>query len=122
MALSLGQRGHGHNNVCTNDGFLNAYADGRELYLARQEVRRLENQLIGAENRIKAIKQEIIGATTAQLAPDLIPEERIALAAKVEALVEERSEIKHSIPVLEEELALSRARLDRLTQTLAYID
>ena len=116
----VGQSGRGHNSVCSDDGFLDAYADGRELYLARQEVRRLENQLIGAENRIKNIKQEIVGATTAQLAPDLLPEERIALVARVEALMEERSELKRSIPVLEDELEISRQRLESLHQSLAY--
>lgn len=116
----IGQRGGRQSSVCSDDEFLDAYAAGRELYLARQDVRRLENQLSYNENRIVDIKQEIIGASTAHLAPDLTARERIALVAKVEALVEERAELKRSLPVLLDELESSRQHLTRLQQTVAY--
>ena len=122
--FDLGNRGASFNNVCAKDmpePFATAYHDGRQLYLARAEVNRLHQRIRNHETRLDSLKQEIVGATTAQLVPDLTPEERIGLVAKLESLISEREEILAELPVLERELATAEYELNRLNQTLASI-
>ena len=66
-----------------------------------------------------AIKDEMVGATTAQLVPDLSAEERVRLLAKLEALAEERTTIKNEIPQLEMSLADAEHHLAMLDQMYA---
>ncbi len=122
--FNLGNRGASFNTVCARDmaePFATAYHDGRQLYLARSEVNRLNRLINNKEARLDQLKQEIVGATTAQLVPDLTPEERIGLVAKLEQLISERAEIEEELPELERDLAAAEYELDRLDQTLASI-
>ena len=119
--FEVGRRGGRTSGVCSaNDymDFVAAYSDGRDLYQASRAVRSLENQLVAAERRLEDIKHEIVGVTTAQLEPGLSAEERLKLVIVLESLVEERSEVKDSIPVIETELARSRDNYDRLNSQL----
>ena len=119
--FEVGRRGGRSSSVCSaNDymDFVAAYSDGRELYQAGRAVRSLENQLVAAERRLEDIKHEIVGVTTAQLEPGLSAEERLRLVVVLESLVEERGEVKDSIPVIETELARSRDHYDRLNSQL----
>ena len=118
----LGQRGGALNTVCSaelREPFASAHADGRLLYNARREVRTLSQLLVDNEQRLQQIKQEMVGATTAQLVPDLTAEERLRLLAKLEALTEERAFIKAEIPALERDLVQAEDRLARLDRTFA---
>ena len=120
--FQLGLRGRALNTVCSQDlrePFASAHADGRKLYIARGEVNRLSNLLASHENRLVAIKEEMVGATTAQLVPDLSAEERIRLLAKLEALAEERTTIKNEIPQIELSLADAEHHLAMLDQMYA---
>ena len=122
--FNLGNRGASFNTVCARDmaePFATAYQDGRQLYLARAEVNRLNRLINSKEARLDQLKQEIVGATTAQLVPDLTPEERIGLVAKLEDLISEREEIQNELPELERDLAAAEYELDRLNQTLASV-
>ncbi len=115
--FKMGKRGARNSGVCPSrdfPGFADAYADGREIYEAGRTVRSLENQLTAAENRLQSIKQEIVGATTAQLQTGLSAEERLRLVVVLESLIEERGEVKESIPVLEDELFRSKAHFDQV--------
>ena len=119
--FDVGRRGGRSNSVCSaNDymDFVAAYSDGRDLYEAGRAVRSLENQLVAAERRLEDIKHEIVGVTTAQLEPGLSAEERLKLVVVLESLIEERSEVKDSIPVIQTELARSRDNYDRLNSQL----
>ena len=119
--FDVGRRGGRTNGVCSaNDymDFVAAYSDGRDLYDASRAVRSLENQLVAAERRLEDIKHEIVGVTTAQLEPGLSAEERLKLVVVLESLIEERGEVKDSIPVIETELARSRDNYDRLNSQL----
>jgi len=122
--FNLGQRGAGYNGVCPEnlkEPFATAYEDGRQLYQARSEVNRLTRQLGSYENRLLQIKQEIVSVSTAQLEPDLTTEERLHLLADLDSLVEERSEIKAAIPVVEQDLQFAEQSLDRISQDLAGV-
>lgn len=120
--FQVGQRGGGLNQVCSGElrePFASAHADGRELYLARRDVQHWSQTLAQQENRLHAIKQEMVGATTAQLEPDLTAEERVRLLAKLEALADERAAIKAELPHTEHELRQAELHLAELDHALA---
>ncbi len=118
-AFDLGRRGAGHRGLCGRE-FDSAYDEGRQLYQAGRAVISLEREIAGVEQRLVDLRQEIIGATTAQLTPDLTYQQRVALLTKVEALHNERTRLTLELPELEAELEHSRQHLDELTQSLAY--
>lgn len=99
--------------------FASAHADGRALYQARREVSRLEHSLANQEQRLVQIKEEMVGATTAQLVPDLTAQERLSLLNKLDSLVDEKAEIKAQIPQTERALMRAEDRLAELDQSLA---
>ena len=110
------------NSVCSaelREPFATAYADGRQLYSAQREVNRLANLLSNHENRLGQIKQEIVGATTAQLTPDLTVEERLRLLAKLDSLADERATIRAELPGIERALVQAEDQLALLDQTYA---
>lgn len=122
--FNLGERGGRHTGVCQGElqhPFLLAYEDGRQLYTARSEVNRLARQLATYETRLGQIKEEMVSVSTAQLNPELTPEERLHLIADLDALMEERSDIKAAIPALEQELAASEMALDNLSRDLQSV-
>src|SRR5262245_48729919 len=78
--FAVGARGEGYANVCPDDQrepFLNAYHDGRQLYLARVEVSNLEQAISEHEYRIEQIRAGIVSSATQQLDPTLTPAARV---------------------------------------------
>ena len=55
----------------------------------------------------------------APLQPELTPEERLRLLARLEALAEERAQLKDEIPELEHALRIAEDQLAAVEQTLA---
>ena len=121
----LGQRGAAVNTLCSGElrePFATAHADGLALHQAQQRVNSLHRQINSSEARLPEIKQEMLGATTAQLAPDLTAEERIALVAKLDSLAQEKADILSALPGLRLELRQAEYELDELQQSIASID
>ena len=117
-----GLHGRALNGVCRaelREPYATAHADGRQLYVARRDVNQLRQTLRNQQNRLEQIKQEIIGATTAQLTPDLTAEERLLLLSKLEDLADERAELKAEIPHTEQALLRAEDHLAQLDQTFA---
>ena len=120
--FQLGASGKALNTVCQKDlrePFASAHADGREVFLARREVNRLAQTLSGHERRIVKIKEELASVTAAQLQPELTAEERLKLLARLQALTEERTQLKDEIPELEHALRIAEDQLAAIEQTLA---
>ncbi len=117
-AFSLGRRGGKNRGLCSVE-FNAAFEEGRRLYRANQKVLQLEKELASTQQRIADIRQELVGASTAQLTPDLTTKERVGLLAKVERLYQERSQLRAELPAMKAELADRRRYLDTLTQSLA---
>ena len=82
-------------------------------------MNQLRQTLRNQHNRIEQIKQEIIGVTTAQLAPDLTAEERLRLLAKLDDLADERAMLKAELPRTEQALLDAEDHLASLDQTFA---
>ena len=123
-AFSIGERGNGHNNVCPTDlrsVFLQAYQEGRSLYLARAEVVNLERALAQTTRRLAQVKAEIVSTAAAQLNPVWTPAERIELLAKTQRLNDEKHQLQADIPELEAELSIKSRQLDMLSQSLAGV-
>ena len=99
--------------------YASAHADGRQLYVARRDVSNLRQTLQNQQSRLDQIKQEIIGVTTAQLAPDLTAEERLRLLSKLDDLAGERAELKAQVPLTEQALLDAEDHLAQLDQTFA---
>lgn len=117
-----GLHGRALNRVCRADlraAYASAHADGRQLYVARRDVNRLQQTVHNQQNRLEQIKQEIIGVTTAQLQPDLTAEERLRLLATLEDLADERAMLKAELPRTEQALLQAQDHLARLDQSLA---
>ena len=118
----MGQQGHRLNSVCRaehREPYASAYADGRRLFTARRGLQQAVQALANAEQRLEQIKQEFIGATTAQLMPDLTVEERVHLLAKVESLTEERAALKGDLPRLEQAVYDAESQLAFVEQSVA---
>ena len=123
-AFQVGTSGARHGNVCPADQrepFLNAYKEGRTLFLAREEVLGLERQIHVKSLRLETVKEEIVTSATAQLNPLLTLAQRIELLAKIERLNEERNRLMAEIPNLEARLTRKRDDLEDLNQSMASL-
>jgi hypothetical protein len=115
----VGERGYGYNNVCPDDqreGFLTAYHDGRQLYLARSEVNDLEQAISQREYRLDEIKAELVSSATQQFDPTLTPAARVDLLALTERLAEEQGRINAELPQMRRDLVLKSQQLASLGQ------
>jgi len=123
-AFEIGELGRGHNNVCPGKmqtTFTTAYREGRKLYLLRVEVANIERAIAQSEQRLEAVKAEIVSSATDQLNPLLSPADRVDLAARTHRLTEERHRLSHEIPALLDELDDKQAELDGLRQSLVGV-
>lgn len=110
----VGERGEGYDNVCPDDmrdAFLAPYHAGRDLYLARCEVRDLEDAISQREYRLDAIKTELVSSTTQQFDPTLTPAARVDLLALMQRLSEEQGRINAELPRMRQDLAYKTQQL-----------
>lgn len=120
--FELGQRGEDHGNVCPATlrvDFLSSYERGYRLFAARERVAGLERAISGRKLRLEQIDPEIATTIAAQVDPLLLPTERVALAARVKQLFDEKARIAAEIPPLEDELRVRVAELEQLDRALA---
>ena len=88
-----------------------AYDQGRVLYVAIRDVKKLENAIAHAEQRIDHINSEVIQLATAQIASGLSPQERVRLATRAQELMSEKQRLQRDLPGLRGELEAARAHL-----------
>jgi hypothetical protein len=93
------------------DAFLAPYHAGRDLYLARSEVRDLEDAISQREYRLDEIKTELVSSTTQQFDPTLTPAARVDLLALMQRLSEEQGRINAELPRMRQELAYKTQQL-----------
>ncbi len=113
----VGVRGAPYYNVCPDnqrDAFLDAYHQGRTLYVARVEVVDLQQAIASRETRVTEIKTQIVAAATQQLDPTLTPAARVDLLAVTQRLAEEKGRIESELPRLRQELASKSQQLASL--------
>ncbi|MEM7762572.1 MAG: DUF2799 domain-containing protein [Pseudomonadota bacterium] len=121
---NAGERGASYQGVCPaelENAFLAAYEEGRTLYELRADVRRLESDIVRAENEIADIDATIESETLRMVSDGLLPEERLEILAETKRLSERKGQLRDRLVYLAEELGASRERLDeyRALQTAA---
>jgi hypothetical protein len=122
-AFVVGERGEHYNNICPEDlraDFLNAYSNGRTLYLARSAVADLERQIGYSQSRLEDVKSEIVAAAAAQFSGTLLPEERLELITRTQRLYSEQQQLEYDLVELERKLVLKEQELNNLNSTLAF--
>lgn len=121
-AFIVGERGEHYNNICAEDlraDFLNAYSNGRTLYLARSAVADLERQISYNQSRLETVKSEIVASAAAQFSGTLLPEERLELITRTQRLYGEQQQLEYDLVELERKLVLKEQDLNNLNRTLA---
>ena len=121
--FQLGSQGRRQHGLCDQNfggEFAAAYQEGLTLYRARAAVAEARQAVHHAEQRLADIKEEIIDVSAAQLQPDLTAVERVELVADLNRLVEERVELKQSLPYLVDTLQEKEAEFARQQQLVAY--
>ncbi len=116
--FSAGERGTEISRACTGYAdFSEAYTDGRRLYLAREEERRIRSKINRQEQRLEKLKEAMTDAATAQLDPELTAKERLDLVADLQDYADERSRIKVELPQLYRDLESA----ERHTRQIAVV-
>lgn len=117
-----GLAGHAYPTVCPaphRAQYRAAYDNGRELFLARHEVQRLEQLIHRNERRIDTIGNQLIDSAAAQIDPTLTPKERVDLLTRTKSLLDERDRLQAELPDLNRALDFAIADLDELEQQIA---
>lgn len=115
--FAVGEQGSGYNNACPDElreDFRVAYEHGRDLYLARHEVHRLESALQRNRKRMDWIDTRVLELTAAQVDTKLTAEQRVDLFAQTKNLLDEKKRLERDIPEIEFQLDRAVAQLDRI--------
>ncbi len=120
--FALGERGAAFPTLCPDaviDVFEAAYHDGRRLYLARAEIRRLEREIKAREHRFEHLEEAIASAETRLVEDGLSSEERRELLEATKQMSREQGEIEVELKALRIDVALEHQRLQQLRHALA---
>jgi len=122
--FSEGEHGSGYDRICPPElepGFLDAYKDGRSLYLAGAEVERLADLLDGKTAELTSVNERLV-TVVSQIALDAnaTAQERVALVNESTTLAHARGRLEGEIESIGVELTVQRQRLAALEQELAY--
>lgn len=106
--LALGERGGAYNNLCVGkleEAFGNGYHLGKARYEQRKMIERVESTLMGYQDELEKVYEDIALTEEIIISDESTPEERR------EALVE-IEQMKDSIPLLEDEIDITYQELD----------
>lgn len=120
--FALGERGASFPALCPDavaETFEAAYHDGRRLYLARAEIRRLEREIRTREHRLEHLEEAIAGAEYRLVEDGLSSDERRRLLEETKTMSREQGEIEAELKELRIEVALEHQRLEQLRHALA---
>ncbi len=120
--FALGERGAALPTLCPLamvDLFEAAYNDGRRLYLARAEIRRLERAIEAREHRLEQLEDAIASTESRLVQEALSSEERRELLDDTKAMSREQGEIEAELKELRIDVALEYQRLEQLRYALA---
>lgn len=121
--FEVGRRGSRYAGVCPVDlepGFLEAYAEGRELYEREAALRSVENQIAAKHRRTEELSRQIASAGAAIIAAETPTERRAELLLNMAAMAEEQGTLGEEIQALEGERVLRESDLYNYRQTLAF--
>jgi len=122
-AFEVGRRGYQYQGVCPADlepSFLEAYADGRQLYELESGLRAVENQIAARHRRSEQLAGELASASAAIIAEGTSAQQRAELLLNAAAMAKEQGQIAEEIEALEADRILREADLLAYRQTLAF--
>jgi hypothetical protein len=122
--FARGERGADYPRVCPVEqeaGFQSAYRDGRSLYLARSELRRLQ-QLFDSRSADLERADEALTEIAIRIATDdeATAAERVGWVNESIKLTRSRVHLESEIAALAEDIAVQRVLLDELHDDVAY--
>jgi hypothetical protein len=121
--FEVGRRGSRYAGVCPANlepEFLEAYAEGRELYELEASLRSVENQIAARHRRTEELTREIASAGAAIISNETTSERRAELLLNLAAMAEEQGTLAEEIESLEVERAFRESALLNYRQTLAF--
>ena len=121
--FDLGQRGAQFQRGCPKQSeadFRDGYATGHALYVAEQDIDRLEQALGQRTQRLQEMQHDTRYTVAALTAPDTATSNRLFLLERTKALSEEQGRLQKDIDRLSAEITAKRARIATLRQTLAF--
>jgi hypothetical protein len=119
-----GQNGYAYSKVCPAEldgAFQAAYQDGRQIYLAAAEVKRLNALIVAKSAAVEEIKQELILTEQHLVSDETTSEERAGLLEHTKELSRKQGELENEIEELKVQAALKSRELAELRETLAYL-
>jgi hypothetical protein len=122
-AFEVGHRGARYQGVCpagTEQEFLAAYSEGRQLYELEGAVRTIDNQISARYRHLETIKKDLTAAAAAIVADETSAERRAELLLETASMAKEQGQIEEEIEALEVERALRVDDLVAYQETLAY--
>ena len=119
-----GESGYSYSRVCPPElerSFHAAYQDGRQIYLASAEVKRIDALIYSKSAAVDEIKQEIILTEQHIVSDDTTSAERAGLLEHTKELARKQGQLETEIGALKVQAALNRQKLAELRETLAYL-
>jgi hypothetical protein len=119
----LGRAGKQFNAICPvglEEAFVDAYAQGRRIYVLESELRRLQRGLDSKRQRIAAIEVQLRDTGIELVTADITTAQRVVLLDELRKLEQERSATKAAIPALEAELQTRRQQLELVSAAAHY--
>lgn len=119
-----GQSGYSYSQVCPPElerAFHAAYQDGRELYLASAQIKRLDALIQSKSAAVEEIKEESILTEQHLVSDDTTSAERVALLEHTKELSRKQGQLETEIVQLTVETALRRQELAELRATFARL-
>ncbi len=124
--FAQGERGGSYGNVCPDHlrhAFYDAYQQGRGLYLAKAEIRTLEDAKTSKERHLDVIKHQLSDTESRLINDDeLTAVQRYELLGATKELAKNQGELEAQVEQLIAEIAVKRDRLASMSVTLAYND
>ena len=119
---SVGESGGRYNGVCSAEleqGFLEAYNVGHQLYSLRSNVNTASSRIYNKESEIENIKKEIRNKEALLIATETSTQDRILLLADIKDLSERTGELDEEIQLLIADRARYETELRNYQQTVA---
>jgi uncharacterized small protein (DUF1192 family) len=120
--FSLGVNGgtyHGVCDVALEEGFLDAYRVGNQLYTLRSNVNGVNSRIYAKEAELKRTKEEIRAKEADLISEDITVQDRVLLLADLKELSERTGELEAEIESLVADRARYESELRNYEQTVA---
>ena len=120
--FSLGVNGgtyHGVCDVALEEGFLDAYRVGNQLYTLRSNVNGANSRIYAKEAELKRTKEEIRAKEADLISEDITVQDRVLLLADLKELSERTGELEAEIESLVADRARYESELRNYEQTVA---